>query len=56
MCCDICYKYEECEENGKLRDDCCSKCSEYNECVTKESREKDNFGDSQDHISEEDYS
>jgi len=36
MCCDICPKYEECEEKNQLKDECCRKCPEYNYCIGKE--------------------
>ena len=33
MCCDICSRYDKCEEKNRLRDDCCPKCPEYGYCV-----------------------
>ena len=46
MCCEECPKYEECEENNRLKDNCCSKCPEYDNCVGGEDGKKDRFGDS----------
>lgn len=33
MCCDICPKYDECDEKDALKDGCCSQCPEYGYCV-----------------------
>jgi hypothetical protein len=33
MCCDICPRYEECDEKNKLRDNCCSQCPEHDYCI-----------------------
>ncbi|MBN1871619.1 MAG: hypothetical protein JW800_03505 [Candidatus Omnitrophica bacterium] len=32
MCCDMCPRYDECEENDKLKEGCCKKCPEYEYC------------------------
>lgn len=32
MCCDICPKYDECEEKNKLKDRCCQQCADYDYC------------------------
>ena len=33
MCCEECSRYEICEDNNRLKDDCCPKCSFYYDCV-----------------------
>lgn len=33
MCCESCAKYERCEKNYTLSDECCAKCSDYDDCV-----------------------
>lgn len=33
MCCEACFKYERCERNKMLRDNCCNKCPDYSDCV-----------------------
>lgn len=32
MCCNICHKYDECEENSKIKDKCCLQCADYEYC------------------------
>jgi len=56
MCCDICYKYEECDEDSKLREECCSRCFDYNDCIGVEDRDKDSSQDTDHYTQEEDYS
>ncbi|MBN1354154.1 MAG: hypothetical protein JW994_05770 [Candidatus Omnitrophica bacterium] len=41
MCCDICPKYLECEENNTLKDDCCKQCPDYNYCMGEDSANTD---------------
>ena len=33
MCCESCHKYERCEQESKLKDECCPKCSDYDDCA-----------------------
>ena len=44
MCCDICTRFDECEEKGKLKDNCCPECSDYESC--RENNEHDDVIDS----------
>ena len=46
MCCEECRRYEICEENNRLKDNCCTKCPEYYNCVDTDDREKDSFKES----------
>ena len=45
MCCEECYKYEKCDEDGHLKDNCCPKCPEYDECMGSNRKTKDYYGD-----------
>lgn len=56
MCCEECPKYEECEENNRLKDNCCEQCPEYSDCAGIDTREKDTFRDSYKDSDYEDYS
>lgn len=40
MCCECCDRYEICEENDKLKDECCDKCPHYYDCVGRYGKEE----------------
>lgn len=55
MCCEDCPKYEKCEENNRLKENCCPKCQEYYDCAGA-SDKKDSFEIVDDDPEFEDYS
>ena len=50
MCCDICSKYEECEADGLLKDECCNQCGEYDYCKDSEDNSDENPDDDNDEL------
>lgn len=45
MCCEDCFRYEVCEEDDLLKDDCCPTCPEYYNCMGVDEIEDDSFMD-----------
>ena len=41
MCCEECYKYEECEATDNLKDKCCPKCEDYDGCINRLNKDED---------------
>ena len=40
MCCDICPKYDECEERDWLEANCCTECPEHKYCNVENKEEE----------------
>ena len=55
MCCESCLKYERCEQNYDLKDDCCSKCGDYKDCVGMNKDDKNELWKRSDRSYNDDY-
>lgn len=43
MCCEICPRYTNCEEEGNLNDLCCVGCPDYSSCDSKKESVSDDM-------------